>query len=334
MLGVASFSAFLPKVKEILSNFLQNFTVPKAREHCMKMLDEYTDGGKQARGRLANSIFLELTGVDENSEEAVIGKTLGWALEIIQASYLIADDLMDQSKTRRGKECWYLHEGVGDQAVNDALILENIAFILIDTLKTRIPLKVLMQLIQALRTITTKTTMGQTYDFLAKDKKMSTYKKIVDHKTSYYSFHLPIILGMIGSQKFTFEEATKLTEEFSLAFGYLFQAQDDWIDVYGVPQITGKIGTDISDGKVTWLICKAYEIANEEQKQILDKSYGTSDIETVQKVYDEIDIKGKFKEFQQQQETLVQSLIDKFDKTRLPVKSFQALFDSNKNRKF
>ena len=35
---------------------------------------------------------------------------------------------MDGSITRRGKPCWYLVEGVGLMAVNDALILEGAIF--------------------------------------------------------------------------------------------------------------------------------------------------------------------------------------------------------------
>jgi geranylgeranyl pyrophosphate synthase len=49
---------------------------------------------------------------------------LGWAIEWMQAWLLMADDIMDDSKTRRGQPCWYLNEDVQKIAINDAFFVE------------------------------------------------------------------------------------------------------------------------------------------------------------------------------------------------------------------
>ena len=51
--------------------------------------------------------------------------------------------------------------------------------------------------------------------------------------------------------------------------GVYFQAQDDYIDCFGSESITGKYGTDIEDGKCTWLLATALEKGTPEQIEVL-----------------------------------------------------------------
>ena len=119
--------------------------------------------------------------------------------------------------------------------------------------------------------------MGQQLDLMSSKRKledfdMKLYSQIVQYKTSYYSFYLPVQLGMIlaGVQN---AELYRQAENILLAIGHLYNVQDDYIDCYGDPSITGKIGTDIREGKCSWLIVQALNIANENQKQILQVSF-------------------------------------------------------------
>ena len=43
----------------------------------------------------------------------------------MQTFFLVADDIMDGSETRRDKVCWYKKDNIGMMAFNDAIILET-----------------------------------------------------------------------------------------------------------------------------------------------------------------------------------------------------------------
>lgn len=46
-------------------------------------------------------------------------------------------------------------------------------------------------------------------------------------------------------------------------------AQDDYLDLFGDPSVTGKIGTDIQDNKCSWLVVQCLQRASPEQRQLL-----------------------------------------------------------------
>lgn len=56
---------------------------------------------------------------------------LGWLVELLQATMLVLDDIMDESPTRRGKPSWYRVPEVGMAAVNDATLLESAIYMLL-----------------------------------------------------------------------------------------------------------------------------------------------------------------------------------------------------------
>lgn len=67
--------------------------------------------------------------------------------------------------------------------------------------------------------------------------------------------------------------------------GHFFQVQDDYLDCFGDPAVTGKIGTDIEDNKCGWLIIKALETCSDDQKVVLEANYAKKDPASVSYSY-------------------------------------------------
>jgi geranylgeranyl pyrophosphate synthase len=59
-----------------------------------------------------------------STQQEFLAMTVGWCIEWLQAFFLVADDMMDHSITRRGQPCWYKVPKVGLNACNDCIVLE------------------------------------------------------------------------------------------------------------------------------------------------------------------------------------------------------------------
>lgn len=97
------------------------------------------------------------------------------------------------------------------------------------------------------------------------------HQLIVIYKTAYYSFYLPVALGMRYAGIHS-DEAYAAALSILIPIGEYFQVQDDYLDCYGTPEQIGKVGTDILDNKCSWNVNIALQNANEKQRKVLDVS--------------------------------------------------------------
>eukprot|EP00889_Picochlorum_renovo_P006232 jgi/Picre1/33262/NNA_008586.t1 len=98
----------------------------QTKEWMKRMIDYNVPHGKLNRGMAVLDAFKASVGEGEMSEEQIHkARILGWCIEFLQAYFLVADDIMDHSITRRGQPCWYKQPDIGLIAINDGIILES-----------------------------------------------------------------------------------------------------------------------------------------------------------------------------------------------------------------
>lgn len=263
-------------------------------------------GGKLNRGLSVPDTGLALQSLNDEQFKHLC--MLGWLTELLQAFFLVSDDMMDGSITRRGQPCWYRHDGVGLIAVNDAFMLESGIYVILKKHFRSHPAYV--DFLELFHETTWQTELGQQCDLITapEDKvdlnnfSMDKYMFIVTYKTAYYSFYLPVALALLYLQLAT-PDNLRQTHDILIPLGQYFQVQDDYLDAYGDPEVIGKIGTDIQDNKCSWLVNQALQRCTPEQRQLLDQNYGRKESEPEAKVkalYKELDLETVYKQYEEE----------------------------------
>ncbi|XP_061838915.1 farnesyl pyrophosphate synthase isoform X1 [Nerophis lumbriciformis] len=275
-------------------------------------------GGKRNRGLSVIGSLRELVPPPRLTQDTVQrALVVGWCIELLQAFFLVADDIMDASVTRRGQPCWYKKDGVGLDAINDAFLLEGSIYRLLRRHCRNQPYYV--HLLELFTETSFQTELGQALDLMTAPPgqidlnrfTVERYKAIVKYKTAFYSFYLPVAAAMYmaGIED---EEEHKNAKLILLEMGEFFQIQDDYLDCYGDPAVTGKIGTDIQDNKCSWLVVTAMEVLTADQRADLEACYGQHDDASVGKVkalYDAVQMPSLYRKYEDASYQRLQELI-------------------------
>jgi farnesyl diphosphate synthase len=122
---------------------------------------------------------------------------------------------------------------------------------------------------------------------------------MVQFKTAIYSFYLPFACAaLLLNCKDSLVEARSI----ALQLGILFQVQDDVLDVFGDPEMTGKIGTDIEEGKCTWLLCRLLQktALTPADRQTLQRCYGSRQgVHSIEEIYRRYGLQADFEQVEQ-----------------------------------
>ncbi|KAH8113590.1 farnesyl-diphosphate synthase [Phellopilus nigrolimitatus] len=265
---------------ELLAHFAGENMPKDAQEWYRRNLDYNVPGGKLNRGISVTDTVEILRGHPLDDAEYKRAAILGWSVELLQSFFLVSDDMMDQSVTRRGQPCWYRVPGVGDIAVNDSFMLEGAIYHLFKAHFRSDPYYV--DLLDLMHETTYQTEMGQLVDLITAPEdavdlskfSLEKHRFIVLYKTAYYSFYLPVALALFfvspQTPSVATPEALQHAKDILLPLGEYFQIQDDYLDCFGTPEQIGKVGTDIIDNKCSWLINVALARASPAQRAVLD----------------------------------------------------------------
>lgn len=256
-------------------------------------------GGK--RNRLLAVVHAYELLAEESAPHLELACLLGWCVELLQSYFLVMDDIMDSSPVRRGRPTWYTVPGVGLRAINDALFLEKAMLWVIRRRLGHLPCY--LALLELFHETDFRTVLGQGLDMLSERSTLDglgadRYWAIVTYKTAFYSFVLPVRAGMLLAGV---EDPALHTQaqQVALQLGRAFQVQDDFIDCFGDPEATGKVGMDIVDGKCSWLAVKAAQLVSPAQRAVLEANLGKGasggpEEAAVKALYEELDLRGHY----------------------------------------
>lgn len=320
------FESVWPRIVEDITSHAKQYRLPEQPlDWFAKSLNYNTVGGKCNRGMSVVDTASILAGkdLDPSTEEYFKAALLGWMIELLQAFFLVSDDIMDSSKTRRGNPCWYLVPKVGMVAINDAFMLESAIYLL---LKKHFRQETsYIDMVELFHEVTFQTELGQACDLLTAPEdhvdlsnfSLEKFTFIVIFKTAYYSFYLPVALALhyVGAAT---PKNLQTALDILIPMGEYFQAQDDYLDAFADPKVLGKIGTDIQDNKCSWLINQALLKVNPEQRQLLEENYGRKDAEKEAKVkalYHELKLSEFYEQWEEERVADLREKIAKVDES-------------------
>ncbi len=202
------------------------------------------------------------------------------AIELFHNFTLLHDDIMDHAGIRRGVPTVHVRYGENSAILSgDAMSIMAFRFLTqCDTAK-----------ISTLLSLFSKTALevceGQQHDMEFEERDQVTipeYLKMIELKTAVLiACSLKMGAVIAGADEFS----CSLLYDFGLLAGIAFQLQDDWLDVYGEENSFGKkIGGDICENKKTYILLKALETCNQDDRSSLLQWMNKPDFDPKEKV--------------------------------------------------
>ncbi|OHB42407.1 MAG: hypothetical protein A3G70_00475 [Planctomycetes bacterium RIFCSPLOWO2_12_FULL_39_13] len=217
-------------------------------------------GGKRIRPALC---LITCEALGGNPDEAI---HFALAIEVMHNMFLMHDDIEDGDTVRRDQPTVWVKYGIAN-AVNAGDYLLACAYKSI--LASSVTLEKKINLLQVFTLTYGKTVEGQALDINARaseDFSVDRYMEMVQLKTGYY-----LACGMVGGAIVSgvSEQVVEKIWTLGKTMGPAFQIRDDLIDLTHGKGRGGVIGSDVKEGKASFLYSYTLEVASGADKRQL-----------------------------------------------------------------
>ncbi len=275
----------IEKYQNFVKESLIDYQLPSSPKNLYAPISYFLQlGGKRMRPVLTLMACEMFKGDYSKAKDAAV------AIELFHNFTLIHDDIMDEAPLRRGKETVH-SKWNRDIAIlcGDALMIESYKAM------SKVESSVLKAVIDTFNQTATEVCEGQQMDMdfeNRNDVSIEEYVEMIRLKTAVLlgcSLKIGALIGGANS-----DSANELYN-YGVNLGIAFQLQDDYLDVYADQDKFGKqVGGDIVAEKKTYLLIKAHELADSNQKRNLRDAFSEIDNESkvnkVKAIYEELGI--------------------------------------------
>jgi geranylgeranyl diphosphate synthase type I len=289
-------AAFRQRVQRVLDDFLdaQAERLAPLGPDAARLLAEArasVSGGKRLRAAFCWWGHEAVAAVVPEDEDALARACA--SLELLHASALVHDDLMDASDTRRGRAATHRGFEAEHRAADGgrgwrgdpeqygaaaAILLGDLLLAWADELLRTcgLPAERVLAALDVLDHTRTEVIAGQFLDVSVQARGRADVDQamtVLRYKSAKYSIERPLHTGaaLAGADP----AATAALRAFGLPLGEAFQLRDDLLGVFGDPAETGKpAGDDLVEGKRTVLVALALDAAPDEEARRLDAALG------------------------------------------------------------
>jgi geranylgeranyl diphosphate synthase type I len=275
--------------------------------------------------------------------------TAAASLELLHASALVHDDVMDGSDTRRGQPS--VHKRFEARHAADrwlgqpdrfgagaAILIGDLLLAWTDEMlrSSGLPADSIWRGLQVLDSMRTEVLAGQILDLAAQfsgSSALATALRVVTYKSAKYTVERPLQLGAAlhpGQPGDLDQLIQSAFTGYGIPLGIAFQLRDDVLGVFGDPTLTGKpVTDDLREGKRTVLVALAAERADSTQAALLDRCIGDPDLteEAAQQVREVITGTGALAECEQLISVNLKEALEVLDGAPITAEAKSALAD-------